>query len=307
MRKLTLGLAALLAIAFALPIQAAMDRPAKENPAILLVVFGTSYPEAQAAYENVERIYKEQFPDAEIRIAFTSDYIRRKLLERDNISIDNPLTGLASLNDEGYVNVVVQSLHVISGEEFHDLANIVGSVKGIQGKFGFQNLVLGAPLLMTMEDYRNVSAALASQFDQNTTGTERTPHSSPRDAEQMAVVFMGHGTEHPANSAYSQMAGILGSDHENVLLGTVEGYPGYDEVLAGLKESGVKNARLMPFMVVAGDHALNDLTGNESESWKSMLENEGFEIDYNLKGMGENDGIVEIFVEHTKEAFAQFK
>jgi sirohydrochlorin cobaltochelatase len=302
-----LGLAAMLAIAFVMPTQGAMDRPAKENPAILLVVFGTSYPEAQAAYENVERIYKEQFPDAEIRIAFTSDYIRRKLLERDNISIDNPLTGLAHLNDEGYVNVVVQSLHVIPGEEFHDLANIVDSVRGIDGKFGFQNLVLGAPLLMNMEDYRNVSAALASQFDQNTTGTERSPHSSPRDAGQMAVVFMGHGSEHPANSAYSQMANILAEDHENVLLGTVEGYPGYDEVLAGLKESCVKKARLMPFMVVAGDHALNDLTGNESESWKSMLEKEGFEVDYNLKGMGENDGIVDIFVEHTKEAFAKFE
>jgi sirohydrochlorin cobaltochelatase len=307
MRKIILGLAALLAIAFALPSQGAMDRPAKENPAILLVVFGTSYPEAQAAYENVERIYQEQFPDAEIRIAFTSDYIRRKLLERDNDSIDNPLTGLAHLNDEGYVNVVVQSLHVIPGEEFHDLANIVERVKGIDGKFGFKNLVLGSPLLMSVEDYRNTSLALADQFDQNTTGTNRTPHSSPRDPEKIAVVFMGHGTEHPANSAYSQMANILAEDHENVFLGTVEGYPGYDEVLAGLKESGVKNARLMPFMVVAGDHALNDLTGNESESWKSMLEKEGFEIDYNLKGMGENDGIVDIFVEHTKEAFAKFK
>ena len=307
MRKLVLGLAALLAIAFVVPSQGAMDRPAKDNPAILLVVFGTSYPEAQAAYENIERIYHEQFPDAEIRIAFTSDYIRRKLLERDNVSIDNPFTGLARLNDEGYMNVVVQSMHVIPGEEFHDLANIVNSVSGINGKFGFENLVIGAPLLMTVEDYRNVSAALASQFDLNTTGTERTPHSSPRDAGKMAVVFMGHGTEHPANSAYSQMANILAEDHENVLLGTVEGYPGYDEVLAGLKESGVKKARLMTVMVVAGDHSVNDLTGNESESWKSMLETEGFEIDYNLKGIGENDGIVDIFVEHTKEAFAKFK
>jgi sirohydrochlorin cobaltochelatase len=302
-----LGLMALLAIAFVMPTQGVMDRPAKENPAILLVVFGPSYPEAQAAYENIERIYHEQFPDAEIRIAFTSDYIRRKLLERDNVSIDNPLTGLAHLNDEGYVNVVVQSLHVVTGEEYHDLANIVDSVKGIKGKFGFQNLVLGAPLLMTMEDYRNVSLALASQFDQNTTGVERTRHFSPRNAEQTAVVFMGHGTEHPANSAYSQMVNILAEDHENVLLGTVEGYPGYDEVLAGLKKSGVKDVRLMPFMVVAGDHALNDLTGNESESWKSMLEKEGFESDFSLKGMGENDAIVEIFVEHTKEAFAKFE
>ncbi len=292
---------------FISPLQGVMDRPAKNNPAILLVVFGTSYPEAQAAYENIERIYREQFPDAEIRIAFTSDYIRRKLLERDNTSIDNPLTGLAHLNDEGYVNVVVQSLHVIPGEEFHDLANIVDSVKGIDGKFGFKNLALGSPLLMSMNDYRNVSLALASQFDQNTTGTERTSHSSPRDAEKMAVVFMGHGTEHPANSAYSQMASILEEDHKNVFLGTVEGYPGYGDVLAKLKECGAEKVRLMPFMVVAGDHALNDLTGNESDSWKSMLGEQGFETDFNLMGMGENDAIARIFVEHTREAFSRFE
>ena len=307
MRKIALGLAALIAVAFVVPSYGAMDRPAKEDPAILLVVFGTSYPEAQAAYENIERVYREEFPQAEVRIAFTSDYIRRKLLDRDNVTIDNPLTALAHLNDEGYTDVVVQSLHVIPGEEFHDLANIVESVRGIEGKFGFRNLVLGEPLLMNLEDYHNVSRALASQFEQNTTGTERTPHSSPRDAGQMAVIYMGHGTEHSANSAYSQIANILAEDHENVFLGTVEGYPGYAEVLARLNESGVKKARLIPFMVVAGDHALNDLTGNESESWKSMLEKEGFEIDYNLLGMGENDGIVEIFVGHTKEAFAKFK
>jgi sirohydrochlorin cobaltochelatase len=295
----------LLAMTFIAPSHGAMDRPAKDNPAILLVVFGTSYPEAQAAYKNIERIYREQFPDAEIRIAFTSDYIRRKLLERDNISIDNPLTGLASLNDEGYVNVVVQSLHVIPGEEYHDLANIVDSVRGIDGKFGFKNLALGSPLLMSMQDYRNASLALASQFDQNTTGTERTPHSSPRDIENTAVVFMGHGTEHPANSAYSQMASILSEDHKNVFLGTVEGYPGYDDVLAKLKECGAKKVRLMPFMVVAGDHALNDLTGNESDSWRSMLEEEGFETDFNLMGMGENDAIARIFAEHTREAFSR--
>jgi sirohydrochlorin cobaltochelatase len=307
MRKIALGLAALIAVAFVVPSYGAMDRPAKEDPAILLVVFGTSYPEAQAAYENIERVYREEFPQAEVRVAFTSDFIRRKLLDRDNVTIDNPLTALAHLNDEGYTDVVVQSLHVIPGEEFHDLANIVESVRGIEGKFGFRNLVLGEPLLMNFVDYRNVSRALASQFEQNTTGTERTPHSSPRDAGQMAVIYMGHGTEHSANSAYSQMANILAEDHENVFLGTVEGYPGYDEVLARLNESGVKKARLIPFMVVAGDHALNDLTGNESESWKSMLEKEGFEIDYNLLGMGENDGIVEIVVGHTKEAFAKFK
>ncbi|RQW81579.1 MAG: cobalt chelatase [Methanothrix sp.] len=306
MKRLLVGMAAMLALAFLAPVNGAMDRPAKESPAILLVMFGTSYPEAQAAYENIERIYKTEFPDAKIQIAFTSDYIKRKIQERDNISIDNPLTALARLNDEGYANVVVQSLHVIPGEEFHDMANIVESIKSIDGKFGFKNLIIGASLLTSRDDYLNVSAALSKQFDEYTTGTERISHKNPRNADETAIVFMGHGTEHPANSAYSQMANILAADYKNVFLGTVEGYPTYDEVLAELKEAKVKNVRLMPFMVVAGDHALNDLTGNESDSWKSMLEKEGFKVDFNLMGMGENDDITKIFVRHTKDAFEKF-
>jgi hypothetical protein len=95
MRKMVLGPAASIAMAFAVPSQGAMYRPAKENPAILLVVFGTSYPEAQAAYENIGRVYREEFPDAGVRIALTSDFIRLKLLERDNVSIDNPFGELS--------------------------------------------------------------------------------------------------------------------------------------------------------------------------------------------------------------------
>ena len=119
---------------------------------------------------------------------------------------------------------------------------------------------------------------------------------------RLPVVFMGHGTEHPANSAYSQMVTVLAADYKKVFLGTVEGYPTYDEVLTKLKEAKVKNVRLMPFMVVAGDHALNDLTGNETDSWKSMLEKQGFKVDFNLRGLGEIDDIAKIFVQHTKDA-----
>jgi sirohydrochlorin cobaltochelatase len=295
-------MAAMLAVAFVPPCNGALYRHEKERLAILLVVFGTSYPEAQAAYENIKRIYRMKFPDARVEIAFTSSYVRRKLRERDDTSIDNPLTALARLNDEGYVNVCVQSLHVIPGEEFHDMANIVKSIRAIRGKFGFKNLSIGAPLLMSRDDYRNVSAALAAQFDQFTNEAQRTLHSSSRDASETAVVFMGHGTEHPANSAYSHMACMLAADHKNVFLGTVESDPLFDDVLARLKASGTKKVRLMPFMIVAGDHALNDLTGDKSDSWKSMLEEEGFLVDFNLKGMGENDGIAEIFVQHTRDA-----
>jgi len=265
-------------------------------------MFGTSYQEAQTAYENIEKIYGQEFPEAKVQIAFTSDRIRRKILERDSICIDNPLTALARLSDEGYVNVVIQSLHIIPGAKFHEMVNIVKSIGGIDGKFGFGNLTIGLPLLISREDYRNVSAALAKQLDELTTGKGRTARKSPRSVDETAVVFMGHGTEHPANSAYFQMANILGTDHKNVFLGTVEGYPAYNEVLTELKESGVKNVRLMPFMIVAGDHALNDLVGDEKDSWKSMLEKEGFKVDCNLRGLGENDDIAKIFVQHTKNA-----
>jgi len=306
MRGFLTRMAAMLATSIVLPCNGALFRSEKERLAILLVVFGTSYPEAQAAYENLRRIYEMKFPDARVEIAFTSSYVRRKIRERDGICIDNPLTALARLNDEGYVNACVQSLHVIAGEEFHDMANIVESISKIRGKFGFINLVIGAPLLMDLDDYRNVSSALASQFDQftdeaqlmNQTGSG----SSSGDASETAIVFMGHGTEHPANSAYSQMASVLAADHKNVFLGTVEGYPAFDDVLKRLRASGAKKVRLMPFMIVAGDHALNDLTGKKSDSWKSRLEEEGFVVDFNLRGMGENDGIAEIFVQHTRNA-----
>lgn len=288
------------------PFCSAMDRNVKEETAILLVAFGTSYPEAQASFDNIEAIYEEEFPNAEIRMAFTSDFIRQKIADRDGIFIDNPVTALAKLNDEGYVKVVVQSLHVIPGEEFHDLANIVESFSNIGGKFAFQNLVMGMPLLTSMKDYQATSVALASQFDK-TTDEMGDAQERPRDPKDTAVILMGHGTEHPANSAYSQMALILKDDYENVFLGTVEGYPAYKDVLEGVSASGTTRVRMMPFMIVAGDHATNDLYGDEDDSWKVMLEGEGFDTEPYLKGMGENDEIVKIFVEHTKVAIEKLE
>ncbi|MHC1631462.1 MAG: sirohydrochlorin cobaltochelatase [Methanotrichaceae archaeon] len=300
------GLTIFLVISMIIPTYGVMNRPVKEEPAILLVAFGTSYPEAQASFDNIKEIYEKEFPNTEIRMAFTSDFIRRKILKRDGIFIDNPLTALATLNDEGYVNVVVQPLHVMNGEEYHDLLGIVDSLKMIDGKFAFNNLEIGDPLLTSMDDYEAVSAALASQFDK-TTDENRTVYENPRDPDEVGVVLMGHGTVHFSNSAYSQMAKILESDYDNVFMGTVEGYPTYEDVLEQAKESGVTKLRLMPFMIVAGDHATNDLAGDEDDSWKSMFESEGFETDAYLKGMGNNDEIVGIYVEHTKAALDEFE
>jgi sirohydrochlorin cobaltochelatase len=306
MFKIAAGIAAFVLLAVAAPTSAQMSGPVKENPAILIVVFGTSYPEAQAAFENVREMYEEEFPDAEVRIAFTSDFIRNKIKERDGIEIDTPLTALAKLNDEGYQDVVVQSLHVITGEEFHDTANVVDCLSGLGETYAFRNLALGMPLLSSVEDYEAASEALESQFDQTTTGLERTAVESPRDPSETAVVLMGHGTHHPANSAYSQMANILEKDYENVFLGTVEGYPAFEDVLEKVKASGVSKVRLMPFMIVAGDHAVNDMAGDEEDSWKTLFEDEGFEAEVYLKGMGENDEIAKIYVDHTREVLEGF-
>ncbi len=281
-----------------------VKRSVQEEEAMLLVAFGTSYPEAQAAFDDVEALYKKELPNTEIRIAFTSDFIRQKIKKRDDVFVDNPVTGLARLNDEGYVNVVVQSLHVIPGEEYHDLMNIVGSFRSIAGKFSFRSLALGTPLLTGIEDYRAVSAALGSQFDW-ITDSGRRAHESVRDPGETAVVLMGHGTGHPANSAYSQMANLLEMDYKNVFLGTVEGYPELDDVLERVKASGAGRVRLMPFMVVAGDHATNDMAGDEPDSWKSIFEQEGFEVEVYLRGMGSNEAVVQIFMAHTRAALGK--
>lgn len=281
-----------------------VNRSVREESAVLLVAFGTSYPEAQAAFDDVEALYKKEFPNTEIRMAFTSDFIRQKIRKRDDVFVDNPITGLARLNDEGYVNVAVQSLHVIPGEEYHDLMNIVGGFKSIAGKFSFRGLVLGTPLLTGIEDYRAVSAALGSQFH-SITDAGRRAHESVRDPGETAVVLMGHGTEHFANSAYSQMANLLEKDYENVFLGTVEGYPEFEDVLERVKASGAGRVRLMPFMVVAGDHATNDMAGDEPDSWKSIFEQEGFEVEVYLRGMGSNEAVAQIFVAHTRAALGK--
>jgi len=286
-----------------------MQGPVKENPAVLIVVFGTSYPEAQVAFDNMKEIYEMEFPDAEIRIAFTSDFIRNKIQERgDENTFDSPVTALAKLNDEGYQDVVVQSLHVITGYEFHDLSNVVDSFNNLGEAYAFENLVMGTPLLSTVEDYEAAVEALGTQFDYiSGPELERTIQESPRNSTDTAIVFMGHGTEHPANSAYSQMSNILAEEYDNVFLGTVEGYPAFEDVLEQVKDSGVSKVRLMPFMIVAGDHASNDMAGPEADSWKSMFEEEGFETEILLKGMGENDEIADIYVEHTLEAFDSFE
>jgi sirohydrochlorin cobaltochelatase len=159
-------------------------------------------------------------------------------------------------------------------------------------KSGFRNIVIGMPLLACLEDCMKVSKTLRPLFQ--TTKLEGPYREISANLEDAAFVLMGHGTNHPTDSVYSLMARILEKDHGNVFLGTLEGFPGVDDVLRQAKRSSAKKVILMPFRIVAGGHALRDLAGDSANSWKSIFEREGFGTEVDHKGLGEHDDVVKI-------------
>jgi sirohydrochlorin cobaltochelatase len=284
---LLLGLAAVGLLAGA---AAASEKAGSEKRGILLVAFGTSEPEARGAVDRIAETARKTFPDAEVRLSYTSNIIRRKILKEEGLAVDSPLIALAKMQDEGFTSVTVQSLHIIAGEEFHQLASVVRTLGTVRGKYGFSRLSLGTPLLTTLEDYRKTAELL------------KTKYGSLAD-DGGIVVFMGHGTHHGANAAYSQMQMIFDEERLPFVLGVVEGFPDLEGVkrrLAALKPGKVT---LVPFMVVAGDHARNDMADEDDpESWISVLRKEGYSVEAVMKGLGDGEGLAELFADHIRKA-----
>jgi sirohydrochlorin cobaltochelatase len=217
---------------------------------------------------------------------------------------------LANLKDRGYKRIVVQSMQVVPGSEFHQTASAVSGLGFIRGKFGFEGLEVGMPLLTGIDDCRSVSAALGTELgmlNKEKQAEGQVADSSRECRENEAVVLMGHGTSHTAQSAYSQMAAILQRDYGNVFLGTMDAFPGVDEILVRLNKSGIKKIKLMPFLLVAGGHAQEDLAGDGPASWKSIFSKEGIQTEVHLKGLAENGRILGIFLEHTKQAIERLE
>jgi len=273
---------------------------ADEPPAIVLVAYGSLDLEARKTYERIRAVYRREFEAPAVEIAFTAGFIRRRLAGTKETAVDSPLTALAELHDAGHEDVVVQSLHVAPGSEFHELAALVSALGTVRGKLGFRSLSMGMPLLASGPDFDAVSKALTPELDRVTVGGE--VETSPRDPEETAAVLVGHGTAHPADAAYSRMARVLKRDFRNVFLGTIDGFPGLEDVMAEAKAAGVPRVRLLPFLLVAGGHASKDIAGDGSGSWKRSFEEAGYEVDLNLLGMGENPRVVEVFLEHTRRA-----
>jgi sirohydrochlorin cobaltochelatase len=285
--------------------------PSPEKPAIILVPYGSLSLRALETYERIRRVYEREFPGNPVRLAFTSRLMIRRLMELEGITIASPLEALSELHSRGCRSVVVQSLQIVPGSEFHLLASLVQDLTGHGAEPDFERLEIGLPLLSSLEDCRRVSRVLpalwsGSGWGEGESSEEGQPQSSSdRDPEKEAVLLAGHGTGHPADALYSMMARVLEKDHSNVFLGTMEGFPGLSEMVAELKGSGARKVRLLPFLLVAGGHAVNDIAGAGAESWKSTLMGDGFEVEVHLRGLGDMEGIVSILLEHTRSALVK--
>lgn len=270
------------------PEQMEQTQPAQAKPVLLVVSFGTSYNDTRAkTIDAVEAQLQKAYPDYEVRRAFTSQIIIDILKERENLTIDNVTEAMERLVADGVKEVVVQPTHIMTGLEYDDM---VKEVSAYTSKF--DSLKISKPVLTDDADYDAVVEALVAE-------------NGHLEADDTVLVFMGHGTEHAANATYAKLQEKLNAaGHENYIIGTVEATPDLDDVLAAVKASGAKKVVLSPLMIVAGDHANNDMAGDEADSWKSVLTAEGYEVSCQLKGLGEYDAIRQILVDHAADAMA---
>lgn len=253
----------------------------KEKKAILVVSFGTSYNDTRdktigAIEKEIQLTYKEY----DVKRAFTSQFIISKLKQRDGIQIDTVKEAMDKLIKEGYTTVICQPTHVMHGFEYDEM---IAAIKPYEKKI--KEIRYCKPLLSSDEDYIKTVSAIQAEF--------------PVLKEAEGLILVGHGTEHFADAVYAALDyrfKSLGS--HNIFVGTVEGFPHMEAVKKELQKTNYKKLYLMPFMIVAGDHANNDICGEAEGTWKRGLEAMGYEVEPVLKGLGEVKGIRHIFLNH---------
>ena len=245
---------------------------------IVITAFGTT-TKALKTYDRVHERVLERFPDHDIRWAYTSRMVKDRVRKSRNLEFPDPAEVLSALRDEGHDWAAVQSLHVLCGHEFDRLVDLVSASP--------VRTAMGLPLLSSPEDFDGVAGVLAPEL---------------RAGKDEAVVLVGHGTDHPMWCAYAaleqRMRRVAGS---HVHVGLVEGAPGPGEILERVLAAGCSRVRLVPFMLVAGVHFLEDLAGEE-DSWRSAFEDRGIEVVLEDRGLGSRGGIIDIFCRHIAQA-----
>ena len=249
---------------------------------ILVVSFGTSHLDTmKKTISVIEQEISERFQEYRVYRAFTSGMIIRKLKRTENLAVDTVQEALNRMKEDGIEDVIVQPTHIINGVEYDRMMKDL-----MENMFLFRRIRVGKPLLSSVDDYKKSIHAVMAETQLE---------------DDEVLVLMGHGTDHHANSAYPTLEYTFHAlGYNQVLVGTVESFPELKNVMAKLEISGKKKVVLMPFMLVAGDHAKNDMAGEE-DSWKSELEDGGYEVRVIMKGLGEFEGIRKIFTEHLEE------
>ena len=274
---------------------ASLDDPRNQDgigeQELLVVSFGTSFNDSRRlTIGAIEGSLAESFPDWSVRRGFTSQIIIDHVLSRDGVAIDNVTEALNRAADNGVKTLVVQPTHLMDGFEYNDLVDELAGYAD-----AFEAIAVGEPLLSSEEDFAAVAEAIVQA-------------TAEYDDGETAICFMGHGTEAESNGVYAKMQQVLSeAGHDNYFIGTVEAEPSVEDLLEAVQAGDYKRVVLRPLMIVAGDHANNDMAGDEEDSWKSVFESAGYEVECVLSGLGELEAIRDLFVQHAQAAMDSLK
>ena len=255
----------------------------KKQKAILIVSFGTSHTATrEVTIDAIERDMRSAYPDCPVYTAWTSKKIIARIQSREGIHIDNVAEAMERIHMDGITDVFIQPTHVINGIE-----NETMKEDALMFQNCFHSISFGSPLLTSADDSKKLIQIINNEFK-----------SLESDS---CLVLMGHGTTHYANSIYAALDyQFKDSGYPNVFLGTVEAYPDIHSLLKQMHALHPKKIILAPFMIVAGDHAANDMAGDTPDSWRSQFEQAGYEVECVMKGLGEYPGVRQLLIEHLK-------
>ena len=269
---------------------ASLDNPRNQDEIgeseLLVVSFGTSYNDnRRLTIGAIEAAMEKAFPEYSVRRGFTSQIIIDHVKDRDGEIIDNVGEALDRAVANGVKNLVIQPTHLMNGLEYSDLVNEVA-----QYSDAFEAVSIGEPLLTSDEDFQAVADAIVEA-------------TASYDDGKTAICFMGHGTEADSNAVYAKMQQLLtDGGHENYFVGTVEATPSLEDVLALVQAGSYERVVLQPLMIVAGDHANNDMAGDEEGSWKTTFEAAGYQVECLVNGLGELEAVQNLLVAHAQAA-----
>lgn len=269
---------------------ASLDNPRNQDEIgeteLLVVSFGTSFNDSRRlTIGAIEEDMEKAFTDFAVRRAFTAQIVIDHVKDRDGEVIDNVTEALDRAVENGVKTLVVQPTHLMNGIEYDELQGTLAEYAD-----AFEKVVVGEPLLTSDEDFKIVETAI----------TEST---AEYDDGETAIVYMGHGTEHESNGVYAKLQDLLTEDgYANYYIGTVEAEPSLEDVVEAVDAGEYTKVVLVPLMVVAGDHANNDMASDEEDSWKTTFAEAGYEVEALLQGLGENEAIRELYVQHAQAA-----